>query len=482
MRICGPSAKYVPFDGPCDVVIRDGLLADIAPAGDLRLHGDVWDAQGSWVIPGLWDHHIHSSPTALAVLRTDVLAATSAAEAASWMGRVAPGDDGRRVGMRMRDALWVDEPTRQLLDDATGDVPTYILNMDLHSVWLNTAAFARESIAPTASGILREQAAFEVGTRLGDLAASVLDAAVAEVADRAAARGIVGVIDYDFGWNLSPWQRRAADGFDALRVQFGVYPQHLARAIAAGLATGDTIDAEGLITVGSLKAISDGSLGTRTAACSHPYPDNTTGVLTISPDELTDMLTTAAGSGFACAVHAIGDVANSHALDAFAAAGAWGTIEHAQLVARVDLPRFARLGVAASVQPTHAVDDRDLADREWAGQPSAAYPLRSLHEAGANVLFGSDSPVAPLDPWAAIANAVDRTADDRDAWHRHERLEVADALAASISGSQVEPLVELGMVADLAFCADNPYAADGSGLRDMQVAATLVGGRVTHLG
>ena len=481
-RISGPTRQYVPFDDVCDIVIRGGKIADFSPVGALRHDGPVWDAEGSWVMPGLWDHHIHSTPTALSALRTDVYGATSAREAAHRLSAVAPGADGRRVGVRMRDALWSDAPSLAMLDEAAGAVPTYLINMDLHSVWMNTAAFTREGIPASPTGIVQEDIAFEVGRRLGDLDVELLDAAVSEVADRAAARGIVGLIDYDFGWNLVPWARRAADGFDAVRVQFGVYPHDLVRAIAEGVATGDVVDERGLITVGALKAISDGSLGTRTAACSHPYPDRSFGMLAIDPDELVDLMTTATGAGFACAIHAIGDVANSHALDAFAATGAWGSIEHAQLVSRVDLPRFARAGVAASVQPTHAVDDRDLADREWAHQPGAAYPLRSLHDAGANLLFGSDSPVAPLDPWLAIANAVERTDDEREAWLGHERLDVATALAASIAGSQHEPLMEIGAAADLVFCGDDPYAATGTQLRHMAVNATLLGGRFTHLG
>lgn len=481
-RLSGPSTKYVPLSGPIDLVIVDGKIADIAPAGALRSGGPEWDADGAWVIPGLWDHHVHSSPAALALLRADLMEVTSASEAAAAMSVVSPGRDGKRVGIRMRDGLWLDQPTLELLDKSTGETPTYLVNLDLHSIWMNSAAFRAEGLAPEPSGLVREEVAFAVGARLGDVGSDVLDAAVAEMADAAAARGIVGIIDYDFGWNLESWSRRASVGFDAVRVQFGIYPQDLARAIALGIATGDVVDQLGLITVGSVKAITDGSLGTRTAACSHPYSDQTRGRLSIAPDELQALLTTAAGSGFSAAVHAIGDVANSNALDAFAATGAWGTIEHAQLISRVDLPRFARLGVSASVQPTHAIDDRDLADREWAHQPGAAYPLQSLHDAGANLLFGSDAPVAPLDPWVGIANAVERTNSDREAWNGHERVSVATAIAASTRGSQHEPLVEVGLEADLAFCATDPYATEGQDLRAMQIAATMIAGRLTHIG
>ena len=176
---------------------------------------------------------------------------------------------------------------------------------------------------------------------------------------------------------------------------------------------------QGLIHVGPLKIISDGSLGTRTAACSHAYPGDPEnfGVLTVPPAELAELLTVATGAGLAVAVHAIGDRAVTGALDAFTASGAVGTIEHAQLVRHADLARFGRLGIIASVQPQHALDDRDLVGRHWAGQTSIGYPLGALRDAGVELRFGSDAPVAPLDPWQAIAAAVTRTDDDLSLIH-----------------------------------------------------------------
>lgn len=172
--------------------------------------------------------------------------------------------------------------------------------------------------------------------------------------------------------------------------------------------------------------------------------------MTVPPEELIDWMTTATGAGIACAIHAIGDRANTAALDAFALTGATGTIEHAQLVAHADLPQFARLGVAASLQPEHALDDRDLSDREWAAQTAMPYPMRSLLDADANLLFGSDAPVSLLDPWVQISAAVARTNDDRTAWHPEEALSAAAALAASTAGGTDSGFsIEIGDVADL---------------------------------
>jgi len=486
VRVVGPGRELLPTTEPVDVVIERGRIADIAPTGALRPRGPVLDGEGGWLLPGLWDHHVHVVQWALAAERTHLGTVRSAREAAAVMG-AAPVRDGRRVGAGFRDGLWPDAPDLGLLDAATGEVPTYLVNADVHSVWMNSAAFRREGFAPEADGVLREEHAFEISRRLNAVAPDHADAAVERMARAAAARGIVGLVDLDMTWNDEPWQRRVARGFDTLRVSYGTYPQHLDRAVAEGLRTGDPVRGavDDLVRVGPLKAITDGSLGTRTAACAHHYPGDVTnhGLLTVPRDELVELMTRATAAGLECAIHAIGDVANAHALDAYALTGATGTIEHAQLVAHQDLPRFARLGVAASVQPEHALDDRDMTDSIWAGQSSQPYPLRALADSGANLRFGSDAPVAALDPWAAIASAVFRTRDGREPWQPHQCVDIDTAIAASTAGGSTAPAeVAPGALADLLVVDADPLSADERGLRAMPVRATLVGGRVTHGG
>lgn len=484
VRLSGPSAAYVPFTGLVDLVVSGGDVVDVSPPGALRTSAESWDAEGRWAIPGLWDHHVHLAPWALQSSRVDLGPTTSAREAAAMMAAARPDDRGVRIGFGYRDALWPDAPSDVDLDSVTGAVPTYLINADLHSVWVNTAAAQRSGAALTADGVHREQSAFAIHAELDALADGQLDLAIADAADAAAARGIVGVVDFDMGESLSAWRRRAAAHFDALRVSFGIYPAHFAGVLAQGVVTGDALDADGLVRVGALKIISDGSLGTGTAACHQPYaPRHDTGLLAVSGDELRELLTRAAGTGWEVAVHAIGDRAVRSALDAFTYSGAVGSLEHAQLVSHADLARFSRLGVTASVQPAHALDDRDIVDRDWAGQTGLAYPLRSLVHAGANVVFGSDAPVAPLDPWNGIADAVTRTRDGREAWNPLECVDVTTALAASTGlGTAHEVTLGPGALADIAFCDADPYACDGAGLRSMSVGATMVAGRFTHLG
>ncbi|TQJ32013.1 amidohydrolase [Microbacterium sp. SLBN-146] len=485
VRVSGPGRELLPDDEPTDIFIEDGRISDIAPTGALRPRGEILEGEGTHLVPGLWDHHVHVVQWALAAGRHDLEGATSAAHAARLMAGAPVFADGRRIGTGFRDAFWPDEPTLAMLDAATGDVPTYLINADVHSVWLNSAALRREGHQLDGTGILREEPAFEISRRLNAIDPVDGDRFVERMAKDAASRGVVGLVDLDMDWNEAAWARRVNKGFDALRVEFGIYPMFLDRALNEGLSTGDPARGTngGLTRVGPLKVISDGSLGTRTAACTHPYGTDTHdhGVLTIDPGTLFELMSRATAGGIACAIHAIGDVANSHALDAFQSTGAWGTIEHAQLVAHADIPRFARLGVGASVQPEHALDDRDLTDTIWAGQTALPYPLRSLADSGANLLFGSDAPVSPLDPWAAMAGAVFRARGGREPWRPEEAVSIETALAASTHGGSADPArIEVGAVADLALCAADPLAADETGLRDMDVVATLLAGRLTH--
>jgi predicted amidohydrolase YtcJ len=223
----------------------------------------------------------------------------------------------------------------------------------------------------------------------------------------------------------------------------------------------------------------DGSLNTRTAYCHHHYPGSDYDGELLEPlDELLPLLRKAVDAGIGLALHAIGDRANTLALDAFQALGVGGRIEHAQLLDPADVPRFAELGVVAGIQPSHQPDDRDAADRHWAGRTGRAYAFRALHDAGATLELGSDAPVAPLDPWDAIASAVTRTDDDRPGWHLEQALPLEVAVASSTGGRGTT--VEVGDPADLVLTGRDLTGLPPSELRDLPIHATLLGGAFTH--
>jgi len=486
-------ARLPGSDDIVDVQVVDGVITRIGYIDPAEKTDRTVHLGERWIIPGLWDNHVHFTQWALAARRLDLSHANSAAEAAVLVGErmlsaFAAGETGAGgqdtpeqtfVGTGFRDGLWPDAPTYALLDAVSGGAPVVLVSGDLHSCWLNSAALARYGLLDHPTGLLREEQAFEVVRALDTVSEAVMDAWVDEAARTAAARGVVGVVDLEMTWNLDAWTRRMAAGTDSLRVDFGIYSQHLERAIGLGLRTGDPVPATGgLLRVGPFKVITDGSLNTRTAYCFDDYPNGSGhGLLTVPQGELLERMRAAADAGLTPAVHAIGDHANRLALDAFEAIGCPGSIEHAQLLAHSDVARFARLGIVASVQPEHAMDDRDVADHFWAGRTDRAFPLRSLLHAGATLALGSDAPVAPLDPWVTLAAAVGRSRDGREPWHPEQSVSRQAGLAASSRGRH---RIAVDEAADLAVCEIDPLTASVADVRRMPVAATLLAGRFTH--
>ncbi|HEX4400645.1 MAG TPA: amidohydrolase family protein [Galbitalea sp.] len=463
-----------------DLRIESGLIAEI---GDIPATDDESvDLDGRWLTPGLWDHHVHFGQWSMQSQRLDVSSASSATETARLIAdaiRASSVDSETAtpfVAVGFRDGLWPDSPNLAALD-AASFAPVVVVGGDLHGVWLNSAALELYGRVGNETGVLREDEAFRILGFIDSVDDRQLDAWVDAAARAAAAKGVVGVVDYEMAWNPDVWSRRQASGADSLRVEVAVYTEHLDRAIERGLRTGDRLG--DLLTMGNFKILIDGSLNTRTAYCWDEFAGvpGEFGVLTVQEDRLRELMTRASEAGIEPSVHAIGDRANTIALDAFEAVGCRGRIEHAQFLAATDLSRFARLGVAASLQPDHAMDDRDVADRYWAGRTDRAFPLRSLLDAGATVLLGSDAPVSPLDPWRTIAAAVGRARDGRAPWHPEQAIDANDAFAASARST-----VELGQPADLVVTELDPLASTADELREMIVHATLLGGRFTHGG
>jgi predicted amidohydrolase YtcJ len=295
---------------------------------------------------------------------------------------------------------------------------------------------------------------------------------------------VTAIHDKD-GWlgALAVWQRLRSEESLMLRVWQSVPHDQLDALAGLGVQSGLGDD---LLRLGYVKVFMDGTLGSRTARML-----DGSGVEITSGDELAEIVRRAADAGFPVAVHAIGDGANRAALDAFEATGdVWRPrglrqrIEHAQLLAPEDLPRFARIGVAASVQFSHAPSDRDLADRFWEGKSDGAYAFRSLVESGAIVANGSDAPVEELDPLLGLRAAVARTLDERPAWHAEQALTVEEALRATtvapawLSGDERRRgrLVP-GRLADLVVLDRDPVSCTPEELVEVRVVATMLGGR-----
>ena len=466
-----------------DIELAGSVIASITRSGTRRASGDeVLDGGGGVALPGFVDSHVHLTQWAAARRRIDVGPAASAADAVALVypyARTAGESVVRANGFR--DAHWPEEPHKDLLENALPGARIAMTSMDLHTLWLSPALLDDLGIEhPT--GVLRDVDGLEAVMALEEQEdPAELDRAVLDATAALAVRGVTGVVDFEFADNRTVWDRRLTAGSPAVRIDTTVWPQWLDEALDRGERTGDVSALSELIRRGPLKVMLDGSLNTRTACCHDRYPgidgDDAYGLLLETQESLFELVVRASRGGITAAVHAIGDRANGVALDAFERAGCGGRIEHAQQILPEDIARFAALGVAASVQPQHAMSDRDIAEDLWAGRRSVAYGYGSLHRSGATLLFGSDAPVSPPEPLAGVAAAVFRTDDERPPWHLDEAVPLEVALRASCGG---RGSLRVGDAADIVVLAEHPVHRSVHDLAETEIRATICAGALTH--
>jgi hypothetical protein len=460
---------------------------------------DVVDLGGRCVVPGFTDSHVHFPTWSLAQRDVRLEGVATLAEALERV-RVHPRHGSWIRGTGWRSADWDVQPTREALDEVTGETPAMLFSKDYHSVWLNSAALAHadgdlqveggvveRDASGEPTGILREESAWQFRASSSPVPEDDWVEATRAGLRIAATRGVTAIHDKD-GWLGAPgiFQRVAATSGLTLRVWQSVPYERLPELEALGLHAGIGDD---FLRIGYLKAFMDGTLGSQTA-----WMLDGSGVVITSGEELAEIIRAGARAGWPVGVHAIGDRANREALDAFestreewAPLGLRHRIEHAQCLAPEDVGRFAAIGVACSVQFSHAPSDRDLAERFWGERTAGAYAFRSLWDSGALVANGSDAPVEELDPLAGIRAGVLRTIDERDAWHPEQAVTVEEALIATtvnpawLTGDERRRGKLLpGYLADLVVLSRDPLECPLDELESVEVVATMVGGRWTH--
>jgi len=472
--------RVVPLDGsaaaePADVLLANGVIAGIGAVAKPQGVPEV-DGAGRWLIPGLWDAHVHLGQWALARRRFDLSGTSTPEEVLALVAQA--GRSGQPViGMGHRAGTWMREVTVAELDAVCADVPVVLVNGDFHHGWLNTAALDALGLARR-DGVVAEAEWFAAYPRVAALEGPAAPDDYRRVLCDAAARGVTGLVDFELEAPWRDWAQRWHEGCDLIRIRWSPYAGQLSSVTTAGLRGGTRLPAaDDRLTVGSLKIISDGSLGTRSAWCCEPYADTGgCGAPNLSPAELSALLSEGHQARLRVATHAIGDRALQVALAAYAATGASGSIEHAQLTTDSAIGDLARLGLTASVQPAHLLDDHETTDRVWADRAERCFTFRSMLDHGVRLAFGSDAPVAPLDPWLAIATAVHRGRPGDEPWHPEQIITAAEAIAASVDGRQIA----VGQPGDIALLDANPLTADAAGLTSMRSALTCVGGRVVH--
>jgi predicted amidohydrolase YtcJ len=505
------------------VILENGIIRTLDPslptaralaiagayvAGGVGVHEsalaspETIDLGGRCVLPAFTDSHVHFPTWSLNQRQVKLEGCATLDEALARI-RAADVPAGRWLrgyGWRSGDWRPAVEPTKEALDEITGGTPAIFFSKDYHSAWLNSAALAaaagdldvaggvvERDAQGEPTGVLREEAAWTFRERHVHTSQDEWVEATRVGVKLANSRGVGAIHDKD-GWLGAPgiFQRLRDEGNLSLRV-WGSIPHHLLDDAAALSLVGGFGDE--YLRIGYLKCFMDGTLGSQTALMR-----DGTGVEITSREEVEEIVRRGAERGWPVAVHAIGDQANRNVLDALEATReVWGPkglrqrVEHAQCLAPEDVLRFAALGVACSVQLSHAPSDRDLAERFWGDRLDGTYAFRSLLDSGALLANGSDAPVEELDPVAGIAAGVLRTIDERPPWRPEEALTVEQAVHATcvaptwLSGDERRRGRLLpGMLADLVVLDRDPFAIEPAELREIQVVATMVGGRWVH--
>lgn len=491
-------------------VVDGGIAAAGDPDGIRALAGAttaIVALGGGVVVSGFHDAHVHLSSGALSQSQIDLRECRNPEEVAEAVVRHAarvPRDSWIR-GVGWDHTGW-DEPVwphRGQLDDVVVDRPVLLQRVDGHVAWVNSEALrrlgigrdtpdppggtiARDPATLEPTGVLIERAAELALARLPDESTDERMAGLLRGLDLLRRHGVTSIEDVADPWAMPLYAMLRDRGELTARVSVWL-PLGLDAAEAEALRRRHPGD-DAHLCVATRKVFLDGTLGSRTAALHRPYADaeGERGTLRVADDALASAVAAADEAGWAVAFHAVGDRAVSQALDTLAMLpprprARPHRIEHAQVVSERDVPRFAALGVAASIQPVHLESDaRWLERRVGRREGSKLYPWRSLIRSGAVVALGTDWPVETIDPLRGIAAASrDRRAGDRD-----ESLKTTEALdaytrgSALAAGDSLRGRLEPGCRADLVVLSEDPTTTPPDEIEDrVRVTRTVVAGR-----
>jgi len=501
------------------VAIRDSKFVAVGMDAEIKkLAGkntEMVDLKGKLALPGFNDAHLHFTNGGLYLLGIDLRPARDEKEFVSiikeYIRKLPQGE--WVTGGNWDHENWPSKkhPNKELIDAISADNPVLVSRLDGHmalanSLVLKLAGITRDTPNPQGGEIVKDKKTGEPTGILRDTAMTLVDRVVPplsrdkrERAIRAAMRhaqelGVTSVQDNSSAEDLAIYQELLRKGELGVRVNAwrGADSWEDFQRIGITAACGDPF-----LRLGTAKLFVDGSMGAGTALFFEPYADDpsTSGLPIHTQEQLNLLVKNVDRAGLQIAAHAIGDKANAWILDAFAKARAANgrrdarhRIEHSQVVRPDDVQCFAELGVIASVQPCHCIDDMRWAEKRIGKRVNDAYRWRSFLEAGVHVAFGTDWDVEPLDPRLGLYAAVSRElpgGGPAGGWHPGEKITMAQAIELYTMGSayaefqeNVKGSVKPGKFADLVVMENNIFEIFPKKILTTSVAMTILAGKI----
>jgi predicted amidohydrolase YtcJ len=489
----------------------------------------VVELDGRLVTPGMNDAHMHFGPGGLTMLQVPLLGTRSLDEVEARVREAAehaaPGE--WILGRGWDHTVWPPEqlgpdgwPTRDALDRAAPENPVVLRRVDGHAAWMNGAAMEAAGLGPHTrdpdggqfrrdretgdlTGIIHEDPArLIVMAHAPPASTSQRREGIRRAMDLARRVGVTSVQTQALGPELEYYNELERAGKLTVRIYAwrALTPDTLEAYRRAGITQAF---GSAWLRIGAMKAYADGSVGSRTATMLEPYTDDPSnqGIEVTAAATLRRLIAAADSAHIQLLIHAIGDSANRLALNILEETARTGDdhprrhrIEHAQVVDEADLPRFAELGVIASMQPTHATTDMRWAEARIGPDRAAegAYAWRSLLDSGAQVAFGTDWSVEPLDPVEGLYSAVTRQSRaepgmPEGGWLPEQRLTIEEAIRLYTAGSAYAEFEEhrkgtlkTGMLADMVVWDRDLLTIPEVEILEAGPLLTIVGGRVVY--
>jgi len=507
------------------VAIRDGRILAVGSDAEIESltspNTQAIDLKGRLVLPGFTDCHIHFQEYAL---RRSQVILDGVDDWQEVQRRIRAGVEHANpgewvLGGGWNQNLWGDGtlPSKANLDDISPQNPVALSRTDGHSMWVNSLALKKAGITAETpdppksridrdpdsgepTGILREWKAIRlIQDVIPEPDDETIATALRESITEAHRLGLTGIHEMRVEGEKKPalraFLRLRQWGELPLRVACMIPVEYLGEAIALGLGSGF---GDATLCIGGVKLFADGSMGSGTAWMLEPFggSDDNYGLVVTPKEELSDVARRAQATGISLAIHAIGDRAVRTVLDVLTEiqrgqpSALRHRIEHVQCIHPSDVHRLAKLGVIASMQPPHIMDDWAVADRVWGKRGQYAYAFRSLLDAGTHLAFGSDCPVAPLNPLLGIQAAVlrqDRKGEPEGGWYPGERLTVAEAVrgytlgaAYAVGLEDVLGSITPGKLADMVVLSRDIFTIPPEEIPDTQVDYTIFDGRAVY--